>query len=285
MTETRRQAFRLEVNAEITVLLADMKRELKLHLVDISESGARFRASVKLAPQTRLTFNWMGPSRQPVPVNGHIVAVRMADARTAEYGVQFQMSPGDRDRLAHELAEVQRRRVYKSADGPAPGHPQGAPDPELGGRAKRQGYRAAVPLHISVRVNKDGRWLSVRGEAQDISSGGMLVAFPGDYADGTELQVSFTLPLGAVDMGGEEKEELEQTPFGPRRVKKLSPVRPFDPIDAKAHVVKKTGGAKNGVPLYGVGFDDLSPFLKEEIARFVHAFQLTQLRKAAATQA
>jgi len=283
MTEPRRQAFRLDVNAEITVLLVDMKRELKLLLVDISETGARFRASVKLAPQTRLTFNWMGPSRQPIPINGLIVALRMADPKTAEYGVQFQMSPGDRDRLAHELAEVQRRRVYKSADGTV-AHPQ-PPDQDLGGRAKRQGYRAALQFQITMRVSKEGRWLPVRGEAQDISTGGMLAAFPGDYEEGTELQMTFTLPLGAVDMGGEEREEVEQTPFGPRRVKKLSPVRPFDPIEAKAHIVKKTGGARNGVPLYGVGFDELSPFLKEEIARFVHSFQLTQLRKAAATQA
>lgn len=283
MTESRRQAFRLEVNAEITVLLVDMKRELKLLLVDISESGARFRAAVKLASQTKLTFNWMGPSRQPIPIHGLIVAIRMADPKTAEYGVQFQMSPGDRDRLAHELAEVQRRRVYKAADGTA-ANPHG-PDPELGGKAKRQGYRAALQFKVSVRVNKDGRWIPVSGEAQDISTGGTLLAFPGDYEEGTELQMRFTLPLGAVDMGGEEKEEVEQTPFGPRRVKKLSPVRPFEPIEVKAHVVKKTGGARNGIPCYGVGFDDLSPFLKEEIARFVHSFQLTQLRKAAATQA
>jgi c-di-GMP-binding flagellar brake protein YcgR len=61
-------------------------------------------------------------------------------------------------------------------------------------------------------------------------------------------------------------------------------VRPFDPISCKAKVVKKTGSARNGVPTFGIGFVDLSGFLKEEIARFVHAHQLSQLRKAAATQ-
>ena len=113
----------------------------------------------------------------------------------------------------------------------------------------------------------------------------MLVAIAGAYDEGTQLEVRFTLPLGAVDLGGEEREVTEQTPFGPRRVKKLSPVRPFDPIEAKATIVKKTGGARNGVPLYGVGFADLSPFLKEEIARFVHSFQVTQLRKNAEANA
>jgi len=280
----KRQAFRLDVNAELTVLLADMKRELKLLLVDISEGGARFRSSVKLPPQTRVVFSWMGPSRQAIAVTGEIVAVRMTDPRTAEYGIRFTMPVAERDRLARELAEVQRRRAFHTGDGhAAPGAPPDAA--ELGGRAKRQGYRAAVSFPIQIRAMKDGRWQPVRGEVQDISSGGMLLAIAGTWDDGTELQLNFNLPLGAVDMGGEEKEIVEQTPFGERRVKKLAPVRPFEPIEAKAHIVKKTGGARNGVPLYGVGFDDLSQFLQEEIARFVHAFQITQVRKSAATQA
>ncbi|MGH7662330.1 MAG: PilZ domain-containing protein [Vulcanimicrobiaceae bacterium] len=285
MPEPRRQAFRLDVNAELTVRLADLKRELRLLLVDISESGARFRAGVKLEPQTRVTFNWMGPSRQPIPINGTVVAVRMTDPKTAEYGIQFNMPVADRDRLAHELLEVQRRRAYRPAAGEHPAATAAAnAESDLGGRAKRQGYRAAFLLPIMARINKEGRWTTARGEAQDISSGGMLVALPGAWEENTELQIMFTLPVGAVDLGGEEKDVLEQTPFGERRVKKILPVRPFDPIEAKARIVKKTGGAKNGIPLYGVGFVELSPFLQEEIARFVHAFQVTQLRKAAATQ-
>src|SRR5579872_3529918 len=237
MPEPRRQAFRLDVNAELTVRLADLKRELRLLLVDISESGARFRAGVKLEPQTRVTFNWMGPSRQPIPINGTVVAVRMTDPRTAEYGIQFNMPVADRDRLARELLEVQRRRAYRPAAGdhPAANAAENA-ESDLGGRAKRQGFRASFQLPVVARVNKEGRWTAARGEAQDISSGGMLLALPGSWEEGTELQLMFTLPVGAVDLGGEEKEVLEQTPFGDRRVKKILPVRPFDPIEAKARV-------------------------------------------------
>lgn len=258
-----------------------MNRDLKLILVDISDSGARVRTTVKLPPHTRVSFNWMGPSREPIPVSGTVVAVRMTGQGTAEYGIQFNMPAGVRDKLASELAEIQRRKAFKPAEMAA----HVIDDGETGGRAKRQGYRAAVQFPVAVTVTgKDGRQVPVRGESQDLSIGGMLLAFPGDYDEGTDLQLRFTLPLGAVDMGGEEKEVTEQTPFGERRVKKLSPVRPFDPIAAKAKLVKKTGSARNGVPTFGIGFVDLSPFLKEEIARFVHAHQLTQLRKAAATQ-
>ncbi|HEY1729770.1 MAG TPA: PilZ domain-containing protein [Candidatus Baltobacteraceae bacterium] len=281
MSEPRRQAFRLDVNAEITVRLADLGRDLKLTLVDISDGGGRLRSTTKLPPHTRVAFAWMGPSRQPIPLSGRVVAVRMSDPKTAEYGIQFDMSEAAKDKLAHELAEVQRRKAYKPADMPA----HQIDDGDVGGRAKRQGYRAAVTFNVVAKVpNKDGRIIPVRAEALDLSIGGMLIAMPGEYEEGIETEISFTMPVGAVDMGGEEKEVMEQTPFGERRVKKLVPVRPFDPISCKAKIVKKTGSARNGVPTWGIGFADLSAFLKEEIARFVHAHQLSQLRKAAATQ-
>jgi c-di-GMP-binding flagellar brake protein YcgR len=280
MSEVRRQAFRLDVNAEITVRLADLGRDLKLTLVDISDGGGRLRSTVKLPPHTRVAFAWMGPSREPIAVNGRIVAVRMSDPKTAEYGIQFDMPTVAKDKLAHELAEVQRRKAYK-----ADNSTHVIEDGDVGGRAKRQGYRAAVVFPVSAKVpNKEGRIIPVRAEAVDLSIGGMLVAMVGDYEENVEIEISFTMPVGAVDMGGEEKEVSEQTPFGERRVKKLVPVRPFDPISCKAKVVKKTGSARNGVPTFGIGFVDLSGFLKEEIARFVHAHQLSQLRKAAATQ-
>ena len=269
----------MDVNAEINIRLGDV-RDMKLLLVDISDSGARIRAGVKIPPHTRVSFNWMGPSRDPIPVTGNIVAVRMADEKTAEYGIQFTMPVAVRDKLAHELLEVQRRKAYKPAEmGQHVVH-----DGEVGGRAKRQGYRAAVNFPVSVSINQKGRMVPLRAEAQDLSSGGMLLAMPGDYEEGSELELRFILPLGAVNLGGEEKEVVEQTPFGERRSKKLEPVKAFDPIQCKAKLVKKTPTVKNGIPCFGIGFVDLSAFLKEEIARFVHAHQLTALRKAAATQ-
>jgi c-di-GMP-binding flagellar brake protein YcgR len=279
MSEVRRQAFRLDVNAEITVRLADMNRDLKITLVDISDGGSRLRSTVKLAPHTRLSFNWMGPSREPIAIHGRIVAVRMSDPKTAEYGMQFDMPTAVKDKLAHELAEVQRRKAFKPAD-----TQHVIEDGDTGGRAKRQGYRAAVVFPVQARVMKEGRLQGARAEACDLSTGGMLIAMPGDWEEGAEMELSFIMPIGAVDMGGEEKEVVEQGPFGERRVKKLQPVRPFDPIQCKAKIVKKTGSARNGIPTWGVGFVELSAFLKEEIARYIHAHQVTQLRKAAATQ-
>ena len=278
--QRQRQAFRLEVNAEITVRLDDENRRIKLFLVDLSEGGARLRASLPLAPQTRVSFNWLGPTREPITLTGRIVGGRALSMVTAEYGVKFELPVAMRDRLGRELAEVQRRRAFKPMDVGAPRIKDG----EVGGRAKRQGYRAIVQFPVSIRALKEGRWIRLRGEAQDLSTGGMCIAMPGTYEEGTELIINFTLPLGEVNLGGEEKEIIEHTPFGDRKKKQVIPVRPFDPITAKALLVKKAPGARNGMLMFGTRFVDVDAFVKEEIARFVHAFQVAKLRKAAATQ-
>ena len=282
MAEQKRQSYRLDVNAPITIVLEDLGRQLKPELVDISESGCRLRAGVKLPPQSRVSFNWMGPSREPITVRGRIVAVRMADPKTAEYGVQFDMPVAARDTLARELAEIQRRKAFKPAELANKG--AAVPDGDLGGRAKRQAYRAAVQFGVSVKALKDSRWITMHGEANDLSEGGLLLAIPQELPEGTELELSFVLPFGAVNMGGEEREVVEMTPFGERKTKQVVPLRPFDRFETKAKIVKKVGASRNGRPQFGTGFVEMTPFQQEEIARYVHAFQLTQLRKAAATQ-
>src|SRR5579875_2958740 len=111
MSEPRRKAVRIDVNTEVAVHLPDHGRELRLLLVDISESGARLRTPLKLPARARIAFSWVGPSRERIPIVGHVVAARMADAHTIDYGVDFAMPAGDRDRLARDLAEVRRSRA------------------------------------------------------------------------------------------------------------------------------------------------------------------------------
>lgn len=283
MSEPRRQTVRIDVNTDVTVRLLDLGRELRPLLVDISESGARLRTPFKLPQNTRVAFAWVGPSREPIPVTGQIVAAHAAQSsKVIDYGVVFTMPTAERDRLARDLAEVQRRRAFRAGSGSSSA--KRAPERDAGARDRRRHYRAALRFPVHVRAKKEGRSLSVRAGAHDISTGGMLVALPGTYDDGTELQLTFTLPLSAVDQGGQEMVSVEQTPFGPRQVKKTAPVRPFEPIDGKALIVHKRGDAEAGAPLYGITFADFSPFLQEEIARFVHAYQVTQLRKGAAQQ-
>src|SRR5581483_5121611 len=48
---------------------------------------------------------------------------------------------------------------------------------------------------------------------------------------------------------------------------------------SRARVLKNLGTARNGEPLIGVGFVELPSYYSEELARWIHAHQLKQLRK------
>jgi c-di-GMP-binding flagellar brake protein YcgR len=266
--EKQRTAFRLEVNEPIVVTLDDAGRTMGATLVDLSEGGCRLRTRLCI-PRSQLTFTWKGPKVE-IKLWGEMVGVRITEHKATEFGVRFEMPQNEKDRLVQELHEIQRRMAFKTE--PTEG--------ETGiGRAKRKSYRAPVKFPISYKA-KNAMHENV-AIAADLSIGGLMLITQETIPEGTDVELDFVMPIEAVDLGGEQREVVENTPFGQRKVKKLVPVRPFEAIRCKARVVKRIGASPEGTA-YGTSFIDMAPFTTEEIARFVHAFQLTQLRKAAA---
>lgn len=269
--EKLRQAFRLEVNASIVVTLEEAGRTMSATLVDLSEGGCRLRTRLCI-PQSQLAFEWRGPTNK-LKLWGEMVGSRIMPTKVAEFGVRFEMPQVEKDKLVSELHEMQRRMAFKPIEPTSYGDTGGV------GRAKRKAYRAPVKFPISFKAK--GAMHEVVAMAGDLSIGGILLISPEALPEGTEIEVDFVMPIEAVDLGGEQREVVEKTPFGNRKVKKLVPVRPFESVHAKAKVLKRVGASPEGTA-YGTSFVDLPAFTGEEIARFVHAFQLTQLRKAAA---
>jgi c-di-GMP-binding flagellar brake protein YcgR len=272
MTEKQRQAFRLEVDAPIQLKLDEIDRVMNVTLVDLSEGGCRIRTRLCL-PHSSVSFNWKGPTNQ-LKLYGSMVGARIiADTKRAEFGIRFDMPQAEKDKLVNELHEIQRRMAFKPAETNVPADEHGV------GRAKRKSYRAPVKFPVSIKP-KD-RMNEFVGMANDLSIGGILLVSPETLPEGSEVEIEFTMPVEAVDLGGEQREVIERGPFGERKTKKLVPVRPFEPVSTKAKIVKRVGASPEGTA-YGTAFVNLSAFMGEEIARFVHAYQLTQLRRAAA---
>jgi c-di-GMP-binding flagellar brake protein YcgR len=270
--EKHRQAFRLDVNEDIVVTLEEVGRSMSATLVDLSEGGCRLRTRLCI-PQSQIAFEWKGPSNK-LKLWGQMVGARITERKVAEFGVRFEMAQVEKDKLVSELHEIQRRMAFK------PTEPTSSTLPDTGvGRAKRKAYRAPVKFPVSFKSKE--KMHEVVAMAGDLSIGGVLLITPEPVTEGSEIELDFVMPVEAVDLGGEQREVLEQGPFGQRKVKKLIPVRPFEPVHAKAKVLKRVGAMPEGTA-YGTSFVDLSAFMGEEIARFVHAFQLTQLRRAAA---
>jgi len=267
--EKLRQAFRLEVNEDIVVTLEGIDRTMGALLVDLSEGGCRLRTRLCI-PYSQLQFKWKGP-REEIKLWGEMVGIRITEQKETEFGVRFEMPQNEKDRLVQELHEIQRRMAFKT-------EPTHAGDSGVG-RAKRKAYRAPVRFPISYKV-KGGMHEQV-AIAADLSIGGLMLITQETIAEGSEVELDFVMPVEAVDLGGDQREVVENTPFGQRKVKKLVPVRPFEAIHCKAKVVKRIGASPEGTA-YGTSFFEMPEFTTEEVARFVHAFQLTQLRKAAA---
>lgn len=268
--EKQRQAFRVEINEPIVVSLEDAGRKMTVTLVDISEGGCRARTRLCI-PRSQVAFMWKGPTRE-IKVWGEMVGARITRSKATEFNVKFEMPQVEKDALVSELHEVQRRIAFKPPE-PA------LHDTDKIGRAKRKAYRAPVKFPVMLKDKEKMR--DVAGMGGDLSVGGMLLIIPESMVEGAEIVLEFTLPLEAVDLGGEQREVTEQTPFGPRKVKKLVPVRPFEQVTTKAKIVKRLGAMPEGTA-YGVQFLALAAFTSEEVARFVHAFQLTQVRRVAA---
>jgi len=268
------------------VRVDDLKQHVKLFLLDMSERNARLRAGVLLPPQTGVSFRWVGPSREAIVVHGHVCDIRMADKRTAEYAVEFSMPAQTLDHLARELQRLQRRKLPKPALAAAPAESENAGGEDLAefeSAKDRKAYRAMVQFPVGARVLRKGKMVALEAEARDLSLGGMLLLLEEDVDEGTELELSFSLPADA-DQAENVKEIVEMTPFGERRIKKSSPKRRVEQLFVKARVLKKAGHARNGSPLFGVEFVEVPGFLTDEIARWIHAHQLKQLRRGSAAR-
>jgi hypothetical protein len=259
------ETFRLEINEPVLVKFDTLGRRMKMFLVDLAEGGCRMRATA-CVPNDRISFEWTGPSQNAIAIYGSIAEAKLS-GKLPEFSVHFEMPLVERDKLASELAEVQRRVAFKPVE-----------TKSEGGSTKRQAYRAPVKFPVTVKV--PGRGKELPGEANDLSIGGLLLNTKEDFEEGTIVEIDFELPLDDVELETKVQEVVEKTPFGPRAVKKNVLLHPFEPFAVKLKIVKRVGTSPTGYA-FGGAFYQMSAFNQEEIARYVHAYQLTQLRKAA----
>ncbi len=144
---------------------------------------------------------------------------------------------------------------------------------------KRQSYRAAIEFPIVYIV--DGRSGTRTASANDLSIGGLRLLGDEDFAKETLIGFRFTLPTAEVANVFIEKEVSERTAFGERkRHVKARPI-PFEPLDICGKVVIAFYNLRTKRFAHGVRFVNLSKHTEDEIQRFVHLYQLNQLRKRA----
>jgi len=147
---------------------------------------------------------------------------------------------------------------------------------------KRQAYRAS--LEFPVVYNVDGREGTRNATANDLSVGGLRLLGDEDFTKETIIDFRFTLPNAAISNVYLEKEIQDRTPFGVRTRRVKVPPTPFAPIEIAGKIVIAFYNLRTQKFAHGVRFLHVPQKVEDEIQRFIHLYQLKQLRDRAERQ-
>jgi hypothetical protein len=99
-----------------------------------------------------------------------------------------------------------------------------------------------------------------------------------DLVNGSVLQLDFTLPDDFIAELTIEKEVFKQTPFGLRPETIKTAPAPFEPMRVRATVLSTFYIPATKTLAHGMKFVDIKPEVQEELQRFIHLWQLHQIR-------
>jgi len=141
---------------------------------------------------------------------------------------------------------------------------------------KRSSFR--MPVEFDVMYTLRGRTGRRHGRANDLSAGGLRLSTDEDFIKGSVLDLDFSLPDDFIGELTIEKEVFKQTPFGlrPETVKTAPP--PFAPMRMSATVLSTFYVPATKQLAHGTKFIDVAPDTQEELSRFIHLWQLHQIR-------
>ena len=276
MLRNERSSFRQTVDLPVQIDVRGIRLPVNATIVDISVSGCRLRSWIALERGVTVAFDWPRPTLR-LRLAGSIVARRpSAQGEAFEYGVTFTgLLPSEADAMQREILEAQRREAFNRAQREAE---MRAAQPGTSNR--RTAYRAnvAFPLEITY-VDRPEKPIEVT--ASDISAGGLRISSDREFVPADEIVVRFRLPEHVLRVyPATVEDETVMTPFGPRR-RSHNRRRPFEEMRVRSRIASRLADV-DGMPAYGVAFVELDAYTREEIARFIHAVQLGELRARAA---
>ncbi|HTJ26302.1 MAG TPA: PilZ domain-containing protein [Candidatus Limnocylindria bacterium] len=144
---------------------------------------------------------------------------------------------------------------------------------------QRKAYRASFEFPIVYAV--DGREGMRTAIASDLSAGGLRIVGDEDLPERTPLTLRFTLPNELVAGEHVEKEVEQTTPGGKVKRKVMVPPDPFHEMRVSGRVVVAFLNVSRRRLMHGVQFVDIDERTQEEIQRFIHVWQIRQLRERA----
>jgi hypothetical protein len=170
---------------------------------------------------------------------------------------------GRKNKKKRPMAAPPRANARAGAQGQAPNQ-------------KRTAYRAPVEFDITYQLPGEKLRTAV---ANDLSAGGLRLVCAEDLMYDSRLELSFTLPSDFLEMFKSEREVEEMSPFGKRKRKVAELPPAFGPMRVGGKVLRPFFSSLRRRFQYGIAFVDAPEHVTEELQRFIHFWQLYQLRK------
>ena len=269
-----RKHYRLQTNYPVDIVVPSVAVPVPATLGDISEGGARIVSRSMLLRGTDMEFSLARAGKPPLTLRGTIASIDFKqENRMFHYGVKYRnLRPADSDGIYQFIVEQQRRSLQQK-------HQEADTQPKAPGlRSVRERSAYRVERLFPVRYSVIGLRGSDSATAVDTSIGGMRIAFDRKQQLDRELDLRFTLPADVLDVLTRREASRDASIFGRTVDVEEVKARPFSEMQVHAKLLPHMEEV-NGKYLYSVNFVRASNFVAEELQRFVHAAQLTELNK------
>lgn len=265
-----RKSYRLAANINVEVDVPNIAVPVPATLADISEGGCQIVSRVMLLKGVTMQFKLPLEGKPPLLLTGTIRSANSrAETRTFIYGVQFgKLRPADQDAIYQFVVERQRKDLHAKTSAAAN---TAAAQSSKG----RSAYRAQRMFPVTFVVTG----LPVRGTAMalDLSRGGTRVAFNDQLEESRGLELRFTLPSEVLKVLTHHEVSRAESLFSrDNRVKEIKP-KDFAELRIHAKILPGAERVKNKF-VYRLVFQSPTQAFQEEIDRYVHAAQLTELK-------
>lgn len=271
-----RNFFRLAVTIPLEVDVVDAPLPVQGTLVDISEGGCKIAAKQMLLKGVELAFELQRKNKEPLKLRGRICHVDFkAMTKTFDYGIQYLgLRPADADAIYQFVVEEQRRKLQTRE-----GHLEAAKN----GKAKDRQAVLRVERKFPIQYAIFGQRAFTPAVATDVSRGGLRIVLDRQIPDDRTLELRFALPNDVLEVLTTRTHSRDASLFGREITVKEQKARPFEELRMQVKILPGWHEIK-GLFHYSVSFVRPKPQMIEEIERFIHAAQLTEIKAKRAPQ-
>jgi hypothetical protein len=253
----------------IKIALRGVAEPVQATLLHIALAGCRMRSWMLMERGTALSFDWRLSDGKKLTLTG-VVAARYAPRNGGvgfEYAVALErIPPADADALAREAAMLERKSASARSY-----------DTSLIDISQFTGYR--VPDDFAITYRPDDPRIGARiAQACDVTGNALRMRCGDQFRVGQVLSLQFRLPDRVLEVHKGKDDEMVVGPHGYRRVPRKYLRRPFEELRLRGRIAA-TVKDSHGRESYEIELLEVNGLAREEIARYIHASQLSKLKR------